>query len=40
MTDEKHLEILRSGVETWNQWREDNPVIKPDLIGAPSLVPT
>ena len=28
------LEILRSGTENWNRWREQNPTSKPDLDGA------
>ncbi|MEM8719105.1 MAG: pentapeptide repeat-containing protein [Cyanobacteria bacterium P01_G01_bin.39] len=31
MADKKHLEILRQGVEVWNQWRQDNPDIKPNI---------
>ncbi|MBL1138351.1 MAG: toll/interleukin-1 receptor domain-containing protein [Chloroflexi bacterium] len=34
MANEEHLEILRQGVEVWNRWREENPNIQPDLIGA------
>jgi hypothetical protein len=34
MADDKHLEILKQGVEIWNQWRRDNPNIRPDLIGV------
>ena len=34
MANEKHLEILKQGVKTWNQWREDNFKIKPDLSEA------
>jgi hypothetical protein len=34
MADEKHLEILKQGVEIWNQWRVDHPEIKPLLSGA------
>ncbi|MEM8720954.1 MAG: pentapeptide repeat-containing protein [Cyanobacteria bacterium P01_G01_bin.39] len=34
MADENHLEILREGVEVWNQWRKENPDIKPDLYDA------
>ena len=34
MTDEKHLEILRKGVEAWNQWRLDNPDTRPNLHSA------
>jgi len=32
--NEKHLSILNQGVTTWNQWRENNPNIKPDLSHA------
>ena len=28
------LAILQQGVQSWNQWREQNPNIKPDLSGA------
>ncbi len=34
MANREHLEILKQGVETWNQWREENPKIRPDLRGA------
>ena len=34
MANEKHLRILRQGVEAWNRWREDNPDIRPDLSEA------
>ncbi|NER82345.1 MAG: pentapeptide repeat-containing protein [Leptolyngbya sp. SIO1D8] len=34
MANEKHLEILNQGVEAWNQWREENPKLKPDLSRA------
>ena len=34
MADQKHLDILFSGIETWNQWRVDNPDIKPNLKNA------
>ena len=29
-----HLERLKEGVDVWNKWREDNPDIWPQLIGA------
>lgn len=29
-----HLERLKEGVEVWNKWREDNPDIWPQLVGA------
>ncbi len=42
MANPEHLEILKQGVETWNQWRRDNPVVRPDLtmvnLGGVSLV--
>jgi hypothetical protein len=34
MANPEHLAILKQGVEVWNKWREENPGIKPDLIGA------
>src|SRR5262245_9136687 len=34
MANQYHLEILKLGVETWNQWRDNNPEIKPDLSEA------
>lgn len=34
MANEKHLEILKKGVEAWNHWRQQNPEVVPDLRGA------
>jgi hypothetical protein len=34
MANEEHLEKLREGVEAWNQWREKNPDLQPDLRGV------
>ena len=34
MANKKQLQILRSGVEAWNAWREENPGVKIDLSGA------
>lgn len=31
MANPEHLEIFKQGVQVWNQWRKDNPDIKPDL---------
>jgi len=31
MANRLHLSILERGVEEWNNWRKDNPDIKPDL---------
>lgn len=34
MANVEHLRILRRGVDVWNEWREANPTIIPDFIGA------
>jgi len=34
MANREHLEILKRGVKAWNEWREKNPDVKPDLRGA------
>ena len=34
MANPEHVEILKEGVEAWNQWRKDNPGVRPDLRGA------
>lgn len=34
MANPEHLKILKQGVADWNQWREENPGIVPDLSGA------
>lgn len=34
MANQEHLTILKQGVEAWNQWREKNPHIRPDLSKA------
>ena len=31
----EHLKILKDGVEHWNQWRKNNPEIRPILYEAP-----
>ena len=33
MANEEHLAELKKGVKHWNQWRKDNPDVKPDLSG-------
>jgi hypothetical protein len=35
--DKAHAEILNQGVDAWNQWRLENPEIRPDLAGATFL---
>ena len=34
MEKEKYLKILEEGVNAWNEWRDENPQIKPKLIEA------
>jgi uncharacterized protein YjbI with pentapeptide repeats len=34
MANPEHLEILKQGVEKWNQWRIGHPEIMPNLSGA------
>ncbi|MEM7244998.1 MAG: pentapeptide repeat-containing protein [Acidobacteriota bacterium] len=34
MANPEHLAKLREGVDTWNQWRQENPNVKPELAGA------
>jgi hypothetical protein len=34
MADQSHLDVLRQGVKAWNEWRERNPSITPNLSGA------
>jgi uncharacterized protein YjbI with pentapeptide repeats len=34
MADEEHLQIIRQGVDVWNEWRQKNPKLKPDLRQA------
>jgi uncharacterized protein YjbI with pentapeptide repeats len=34
MANVEHLEILKKGVPTWNEWRENHPNIRPDLEEA------
>ena len=34
MADPKQVELLTQDVDAWNQWREKNPRLHPDLSGA------
>jgi uncharacterized protein YjbI with pentapeptide repeats len=34
MTAEEHLQIIWQGVDVWNEWREKNPEVIPDLRRA------
>src|ERR1044071_7473421 len=34
MATPEHLNILKQGVQVWNQWRHDNPDVIPDLADT------
>ena len=35
MANNEHVRMLREdGIEAWNTWREANPEVRPDLVGA------
>lgn len=34
MANPDHLDILKQGVDMWNEWRKQHPEIQPDLIQA------
>ncbi len=34
MANPEHLEILKQGVERWNEWRKEHPEVRPDLSEA------
>jgi uncharacterized protein YjbI with pentapeptide repeats len=34
MANPEHLEILKQGVEQWNEWRKEHPEVRPDLSKA------
>lgn len=34
MANPEHVEILKQGVDVWNEWREENPGVVPDLKNA------
>jgi hypothetical protein len=34
MANPEHLQILKQGVEAWNQWRRQNEAIRPNLQGV------
>lgn len=34
MANDVHLNILKKGVEVWNEWRRENRSVKPNLSGA------
>jgi hypothetical protein len=34
MADREHLEIIKQGVEVWNEWRAEHPEVQSDFRGA------
>jgi uncharacterized protein YjbI with pentapeptide repeats len=34
MPNKEHYKLIKQGVKVWNKWREENPLIKPDLNKA------
>ena len=34
MANQEHAELLKEGVEKWNQWRRDHPSVRPDLRSS------
>lgn len=34
MANQEHIDILKQGVDAWNQWRQEHPNIRPDLTRA------
>jgi hypothetical protein len=38
MVNPEHVEILAEGVPAWNKWRQENPVVIPDLSVAHLMV--
>src|SRR6185369_3816032 len=34
MGDQRHLQMIQSSVDEWNQWRKDAPLVRPDLSGV------
>lgn len=34
MANSQHVELIKKGTDTWNEWRENNPDVIPDLAWA------
>jgi hypothetical protein len=34
MANDEHVALLKKGVDAWNEWRDENPDIRPDLSKA------
>ena len=39
MANNEHVNLLEQGLDAWNQWREQNPEIIPDLSGMSLMEP-
>jgi uncharacterized protein YjbI with pentapeptide repeats len=39
MANEEHVKILMQGVDAWNQWRMENPDVRPDLYRTDFRTP-
>jgi hypothetical protein len=40
MANPEHFDSINQGVDTWNEWREENPDIKPDLSESNLIIPS
>jgi hypothetical protein len=34
MANDEHVALLKKGAEVWNEWRSENPDMRPDLREA------
>jgi hypothetical protein len=34
MANDEHVAMLKKGVDAWNKWRDENPLVHVDLSGA------
>jgi len=30
----EHIKLFKQGVQTWNRWRREHPIVRPDLSEA------
>jgi uncharacterized protein YjbI with pentapeptide repeats len=40
MANPEHFDMINQDVDTWNEWREENPDIKPDVSETNLIIPT
>ncbi len=40
MANPEHFDMINQDVEAWNEWREENPDIRPDLSEVNLIIPT